>query len=511
MPIADALRLLQQLHRARNYRPVADTIGRLLAETRAHVGFVLRPAGEQVLANVLYVAELARQYERGGGISFRGFIDELRDGAESIEAAEAPILEDGSDGVRLMTVHKAKGLEFPVVILADLTCRMHRDEASRYLDAERGLCAVKIGGWAPWELHEHAADEIARDRAEGVRLAYVAATRARDLLVVPALGDSPWEGGWFSPLNRALYPPLGSRRQAARAPKCPAFKSKDSVLDRPNDEPAGPATVCPGQHTVTVGDGLQTVPYSVVWWDPGSLALGARPPFGVRREELIVKDVPKSVVAEGRSRYDRWRAARDSARAAGATPSMVVQTVRERITDQASVPPEVVDPRSVNVLTVVGEASDPAGRLRSRGPAFGTLVHATLAQTPLDASRQTLEGIAAIQARILGMKADVAVEAAKLAERVLAHDLLARARAAQRRDACRRETPVTYTLPDGPLLEGVVDVAFEENGRWIVVDYKTGRELDSVEEERYRWQVAIYAAAISRATGKPCDGIVLAV
>ena len=120
MPIADALRLLQQLHRGRNYRPVADTIGRVLAQTRAHVGFVLRPAGEQALANVLHVAELARQYEASGGISFRGFIDELRLAAESTAAAEAPILEEGSDGVRLMTVHKAKGLEFPVVILADL-------------------------------------------------------------------------------------------------------------------------------------------------------------------------------------------------------------------------------------------------------------------------------------------------------------------------------------------------------------------------------------------------------
>src|SRR5204863_2411033 len=92
LPIGDALRLLQRLHRSRNYRPVADTIGRLLAETRAHVGFVLSKAGEQALANVLHVAELARQYEAGGGISFRGFIDELRAAAAS-ESAEAPILE----------------------------------------------------------------------------------------------------------------------------------------------------------------------------------------------------------------------------------------------------------------------------------------------------------------------------------------------------------------------------------------------------------------------------------
>ena len=107
---------------------------------------------------MLHVAELARQYEASGGISFRGFIDELRTAAAS-EAAEAPILEEGSDGVRLMTVHKAKGLEFPVVILADLTCRMSREDASRYLDASRGLCAMKIGGWAPHELHQHEAEK----------------------------------------------------------------------------------------------------------------------------------------------------------------------------------------------------------------------------------------------------------------------------------------------------------------------------------------------------------------
>jgi len=54
---------------------------------------------------------------------------------------------------------------------------------------------MKIGGWAPHELHDHEAEEVARDQAEGVRLAYVAATRARDLMVVPALGDGPWDGG----------------------------------------------------------------------------------------------------------------------------------------------------------------------------------------------------------------------------------------------------------------------------------------------------------------------------
>ena len=123
----------------------SGTLHELLDATRAHVGFALRIGGEQALANVLHVAELARQYELDGGISFRGFVDELRAEAETAQAAEAPILEEDSDGVRMMTVHKAKGLEFPIVILADLTCKLSRAEAGRWIDAERGICAAEAG------------------------------------------------------------------------------------------------------------------------------------------------------------------------------------------------------------------------------------------------------------------------------------------------------------------------------------------------------------------------------
>ena len=152
-PIADALRLLQTLHRSRNRVPVAATIAGLLEATRAHVGFALEHGGEQVLANVAHVGDLARRYEAEGGISFRGFIDELREQAESGEAGEAPILEEGSDGVRLMTVHKAKGLEFPVVILADMTARLRASVAQpRHRCRAPGLrdppCWLRAGGFA---------------------------------------------------------------------------------------------------------------------------------------------------------------------------------------------------------------------------------------------------------------------------------------------------------------------------------------------------------------------------
>jgi len=89
--------------------------------------------------------------------------------------------------------------------------------------------------------------------------------------------------------------------------------------------------------------------------------------------------------------------------------------------------------------------------------------------------------------------------------------VLVRARAADARGACRRETPVTFTMPDGSLVEGVVDLAFEEDGVWTVVDYKTDRDIAAVGEDRYRRQVALYVAAIARATGQRANGILMRV
>jgi ATP-dependent exoDNAse (exonuclease V) beta subunit len=389
------------------------------------------------------------------------------------------------------------------VILADLTCRLSRSDASRYVDAAERLCAIKIGGWAPHELHLHEAEEVARDEAEGLRLAYVAATRARDLLVVPAVGDEPWEGGWVSPLNVALYPPLADRRSAGRGPKCPVFKARDSVAMRPNDEPAGPSTVCPGEHTFAAGG------YAVVWWEPGSgggLTLDEKPRYGLRREELIVKDVPRNVVADGRSRFDRWKLTREDARESGATPSLRVQTVREWAADQTVSHALAVDPASVSVVNVSRDET-----ARSRGAAFGALVHAVLAQAPFEASAAELDDVAAVEARILGLSSAEASSAVEVVGRAFAHDLIRRASQAAERGACRRETPVTVTLSDGTLVEGIVDLAFEQDGVWWVIDYKTDRDLAQEGEAQYRQQIALYASAIAAATGSSVTGCLLRV
>jgi len=517
-PIAESLQVLQQLHRRRNYIPIAETIQELMNASRAHVGLVLRAGGEQALANVLHVSELARQYEAGGGISFRGFVDELRVAAETAQASEAPILEEGSDGVRIMTVHKAKGLEFPVVILADPTCRLSPAEASRWLHKDQQMCALKLGGWAPLDLVLHGEEERAREQAEAQRLTYVAATRARDLLVVSTIGDGPYEGGWLDPLTPAVYPPEGVRRDSTRAPGCPVFPSKDSVMNRPDGDPARPYTVSPGAHRfVQSSEGQGTVArtanrepriaapsdYSVVWWDPHMLHLGAVSSFGLRRDDLIVKDGNMFAVEERMADYERWRRERAEVIERAQQPTLRVQTATAWAAAAAElgIDDELAAAGTIEIVELAGAARRP------RGPRFGTLVHAVLATVALDASVEATRSTAETQGRMLLSTTEEIHAASTIASAVLNHDIMMRAR---RASALRRETPVTWLQNDGTMIEGVLDLAFEEGGVTTVVDFKTDHEL-SAGESRYRAQVQQYVSAVTRATGRPAKGILFKV
>jgi len=501
-PVAKALRTLRELHAARNHRPVADTIGRLIATTRAHAGFVLWRGGEQVLANVLHISDLARRYEAEGGLSFRGFVDTLHDASTRAESPEAPILEEGSEGVRLMTVHKAKGLEFPVVLLADIACKLSLEEASRYLDPEKRLCAMKLGGWSPLDLQEHNDVEARRDEAEGVRLAYVAATRARDILILPAVGDGPYDKGWIRPLNRALYPPRDQWQSPASARGVPLFKGKQTIMPdaRADGQPVDD-TVRPG--TYQLADPETGEAFSVTWWDP--LLLGQRPDDarGIRREELISRDANPIDVAADRAAYDEWRERRAAVQAKGSAASMRVLTATEL--SEAS-------EGKADQITIEDAGF---GVIRPSGKRFGTLVHAVLATLPMQASSDEVHELAALHAKLFAAPDDERDAAAGIAIKLLKHPRFESARAAEAAGRCVwREAPVSLRIDgkDGEpqLVDGQVDLAYETDAGWVVVDFKTDIEIASA-ADAYKQQVALYVEAVRRATGKPATGVLLKV
>jgi ATP-dependent helicase/nuclease subunit A len=487
--VTDALAVLRELHVHRNRRPFADTIARLLAATRAHAGLAIWPTGEQALANVTRLMDLARRAERRGTTSFRGFVDLLEQDAERGEAGEAPIVEDGTEGVRLMTVHRAKGLEFPVVILADLTAKGMPDEPGRWVDPARGLCALRLAGAAPPDLVAHAEDERARDAEEAVRLLYVAATRARDLLVVPAVGDAPEPESWIAPLAPVVYPePARSRMpETTTPPGCPALEG-DCVDARPENAPRPSTSVAPGLHRPQVGS------HDVVWWSPGALELDVEENVGLKQQKLLAADESGARSEAGIRAHAAWQAERTALRATASVPSRRVTTATEHAiagTERVDVP-----------LERVGAPVD-----RPHGKRFGTLVHATLAVVAFDAAPAEVAEIAAIEGRLLDAPPDEIAAATTCVAAALAHPVLRRAATAARLE---RETPLTFRLADGTLLEGVVDAAFEDADGWTVVDFKTDVEIAARLDE-YRRQVALYAQAIARATGKPARAVLLQV
>ena len=358
---------------------------------------------------------------------------------------------------------------------------------------------MRLAGWAPADLLDHEPLEVERDRHEGHRLAYVAATRARDLLVVPVVGDAPFTDGWVSPLNEAIYPSFNRRHDPETGTAWPSFK-RDSVLERPNGDPARAETVQPGLHRFN--DGTDE-PYSVVWWDPAVLALDQRPPMGVRHENLIGKGASRAVVEETLAAYRTWETGRASAIAAASHPSLVVTTASEwaagerELPDGASLPDIAVH--------VVGDRLEDG---RPSGTRFGALVHAVLAGVALDADVAAVETAARTQARLLGATADDEMAAVDAARRVLASPWIRRAAASK---VCRRELPLTLSDGDNGIIEGVADLVFDEAAAWVVVEFKTDVEIGRLGLDRYRRQVGLYVAAIARATGRSASGVLLRI
>jgi ATP-dependent helicase/nuclease subunit A len=492
--VADALALLRDLHRGRNLRPVADTIEFLLEATRAHAAFAIWPTGAQALANIGRLMDMARRAERQGLVSFRAFVDRLEDESERGDVAEAPLLEEGVEGVRIMKVHGAKGLEFPIVILADMTAKQTFEQPQRWTDNSRGLCVQRLAGCTPPELREHAQEEMTQEREEAIRLLYVAATRARDALVVPVISDERREG-WLSALYPAVYPKAQKARSpvSRTAPGCPAF-GEDSVAVRPAGMRMPLASVMPGMHTPVVGG------HYVVWWDPGTLELGVRPSLGLSQAKLLEADQEGRAGAALAS-WESWRAAREQMRERGVTPTHVIVPATEWARTAGV---EIEGAGAVDILDAAWKGERP------KGPRFGTLVHALLAICALDSDEGMVAAQAAAQARLLGASESEREAAVQVTIAALAHPLLRRADAAARMGRCRREAPLVVRLGDGTLLECVVDLAFLDEGVWTVVDFKTDSELDT-RLERYQRQVALYVQGIADGTGVPAQGFILRV
>jgi ATP-dependent helicase/nuclease subunit A len=190
------------------------------------------PDGRRRLANVRKLMRLAREWQTAHGSDLRGFVDMLQArtlGGDGGRESEAPVESEALDAVRLMTIHRSKGLEFPVVCVADLGRQMINRSADLVRVGRDGVCLglrLKRPGYGErinaLDYNDLRAQEWELQLAEERRLFYVAMTRAQERLIVSGAAKlTPWDEvntaapiGW---VGAALVPDLATRATAAAA------------------------------------------------------------------------------------------------------------------------------------------------------------------------------------------------------------------------------------------------------------------------------------------------------
>jgi len=175
-------------------------IRRILAESGVYTVYAALPAGEQILANIEKLVAMARNREESGLYALADFTADLLMAMDEDEReGEAPLDALAENAVNIMTVHAAKGLEFPIVFVPDMGTSFREKYPPIMIGDNPLMVGVKVPNPADdYEMTESAVlltlreQQRQKERAEKKRLLYVALTRARDHLFMSgtALEDS---------------------------------------------------------------------------------------------------------------------------------------------------------------------------------------------------------------------------------------------------------------------------------------------------------------------------------
>ena len=224
-------------------------------------------------------------------------------------------------------------------------------------------------GWSPKDLNDHKALEIAREQREGERVAYMAATRARDLLVVPAVGDEPYGEGWVSPSTRRFIPPKANA----------AFSSRPRVVL--NFRVRTRCSSGQGRPGVAMDRVSGRTSHRCGWIAHGRVVV-ARVAGAVTERAGTVRPASRRSDREGRAAGDspaRTRRTPGVGEPGAPTMSAASRASIDVMTaTRAASMPELTGVDQVPVTTVSSGSESP----RPGGVRFGSLVHTLLADVP---------------------------------------------------------------------------------------------------------------------------------
>ncbi|MGH9276329.1 MAG: UvrD-helicase domain-containing protein [Acidimicrobiales bacterium] len=485
--VSAGLAFLLDIHQARHWQSPAELLDRIARDRRAlELGFAEgRP--RDVWRRLRFVIDQARAWSEATGGSLRAYLHWVeQQTAEGSRVAESVLPETDDDAVRIMTIHAAKGLEFPVTIVSGMSARPGgmRSSVEVHFPRDGGPVGYRMGKEVMTEEFEAAIpidEQMGYD--ERLRLLYVACTRACDHLVLS-----------LHRVDRKNPPAKHSSRTNAEI----LMAGMGALLDDLPD-------------------------------------LGGTP---------VPLPIDPAAVPSPPSSFDDWEAERTAALAAASRPGAVAATA---LTDEGapdwpaetpvlalSVPlepapaaPEPVQPSLFDdgdpgpsepplEPSIDGEV-DPGLEKRPRdldlppwlkgryGTSVGRAVHGVLQTIDL-ATGAGLEDAVAAQCQAEAVP-DRAADVRQLVQDALASSVVQTAAA----NPHWREVYACTPIGDR-LLEGYVDLLYRSTDGLVVVDHKTSASADPDELDRraegYRLQGAAYAVAVGRATAEPVTRVV---
>jgi ATP-dependent exoDNAse (exonuclease V) beta subunit len=462
-------------------RTIAELLQRAIAASGYREHVLTLDWGERRLANVHKLLRLARRFEVGEGRDLRGFLDHvehLQDPANSRES-DAPVEGVEPDAVRLMSIHAAKGLEFPVVCVADLGRTPYTTTPDLLVDGERiGLRLARLDGEKATATLQYAelAEELRQaEAAEEDRILYVAMTRARERLLL--------SGG----VDFERWPPP---RQAPTMISwlAPALAQELPELARTLESPSHDLRV--GAHSTRVRC-LLSAPSTV----GAVLRLGADVP----PPQAPAPQQPQPLSSAAASSAPPQRAAAETSPLDSATTLSYSSLAElERCGYRYYLE------RVLGLPEDRAAARSPAGARTLEARARGTLVHALLERLDFGRPSAPSAELVGAVARELGIRAgrqECAEIAATIAQ-ALPTETAARVAEAH---SIRRERPFAFALePAQQPIVGVIDLLAENrDGTILVLDYKSdrvaaGEDLEALVERDYAIQRLIYALAVLR-------------
>lgn len=497
---------------------VAELLQRLYDDT-AYVDFVgAMPGGDVRQANLKALYDRARQYEEAG---FRGLfrylqlMDKMKE--DGLDLAPAKVVSEKEDVVRIMSIHKSKGLEFPVVFVADMGKAFNRRDTQDQILFHNRL-GIGLKQYDPeWRISYPtliwsgiAAQLRWEGTAEEERILYVAMTRARDQLILTGHSshiDRDWQR-WTSHLNPAqaksyfnwvmpaALAPFGAKADADYARPGAAWQDAVWQVRIAKAVPAG--TVEEGAYdgeprleALRRGD-LTGTP--VPSWLDEQLSWQYAYPQAVRT-------AAKFSVSEVKRRYQELHSDELQDEAALSVPAAAV------------IPPSPGEDDAFAALPpwLAGEEAAVSGAQR------GTALHKALQYiTPAaDQTTATLrrEIDAFVRQGLLSREEAKLVYVPVLA--AFCQSDIGRRMAES--PELHREYPFTVLLAGGDplpetetgeqiLIQGVIDCLFREDDAWILVDYKSDRlETADAFRRRYAVQLALYKRAVEQITHRPVE------